>query len=191
MIPPLVCCDAFSTTDCSRWRPLIVIAGPSSGTTWHDPRIRQSMRRTRDDPARSRRGCPGRPSLPGVTVRGPGPGLEPEDDPRTGAVRFSRGMTSRRSGSMAGFGSPVRSRDINRAVTSCSHDIFGWSMRSWESASPPRPLRGTDPQGRMDHPIGTDYRPMVAERLTGQHRVKPRRDNRRRVGERLLFVNSA
>ena len=62
-------------------------------------------------------------------------------------------------------------------------------MRPWASASPP--LRGTDSHGRMDHPIGTDYRPLVAERLTGQHRVKPGRDNRRRVGERLLFVGSA
>jgi hypothetical protein len=67
---------------------------------------------------------------------------------------------------MAGFGSPVRSRDLNRALTSCGDDIFGWSMRPWESVPAVHGGGEADSHGRMDHPIGADYGSMVAERLT-------------------------
>jgi hypothetical protein len=69
--------------------------------------------------------------------------------------------------STAGFGSPTGLQDINRGLSPRAYDIFGWSMRPWESALPVPRVARTDCHGRMDHPIGTDCGAMVAERLTG------------------------
>jgi hypothetical protein len=46
----------------------------------------------------------------------------------------------------------ARSQDVNRVFISYGDDGFGWSMRPWESASPPPAAAGTDSHGRMDHP---------------------------------------
>jgi alkylation response protein AidB-like acyl-CoA dehydrogenase len=46
-----------------------------------------------------------------------------------------------------GAGGRIGDRDVNRALTACAHDIFGWSMRPWESVR----RRGTRPRGVVRH----------------------------------------
>jgi hypothetical protein len=98
-----------------------------------------------------------------------------------GAVRLDPGMTGCGSGSMARFGSPVRSRDVNSALTSCGDNIrrvvhATLGIRTRDS----RDGAAADSYVRMDHPIGPGYAPLVAERLTGPPWVEPGSDDRNR-----------
>ena len=55
--------------------------------------------------------------------------------------------------------------DANRTLTSCGHDIFGWSMRPWESVPATPRGRAADSQGRMDHPITDRLRVIGCEKV--------------------------
>jgi hypothetical protein len=83
-----------------------------------------------------------------------------------------------------GVRQPGRSQDVNQTLTSCGDDIFGWSMRPWESVPAPAADGQADSHGRMDQPIEIGYRPMVAQRLTGHHWARPRRPWLDRAGGR-------
>jgi hypothetical protein len=110
----------------------------------------RSGHRPRSEPRGSEdHGCPAKPRHPD---RARGRPAEP-------------GMTSRRSRSMAGFGSPARSRDVNRTLTSCHDDVFGWSMRPWDSVPATPRGRAADSQDRMDQSIGSRLRAIGCEEV--------------------------
>jgi hypothetical protein len=58
-------------------------------------------------------------------------------------------------------------------------------MRPWESLPVPPPDGEADSQGRMDHPIGTAYDPLVAVRLTGEPKPHPAIHDHSRTGLRV------